>query len=97
MILIVHCSGPTGTGKTETTLTMAKVLGNLCKIIHCSNGLSHKTFSHFLNGICKSKIWGLFTRFNRLSQKTLSVISTLLFSLKWTLFENKNEINVRRF
>lgn len=97
MLLIVHYTGLTGTGKTETTLAMAKVLGNLCKIIHCSNELNHKTFSHFLNGVCKSKIWGLFTKFNRLSQKTLSVISTQLFSLKWTLFENRNEINVRSF
>lgn len=95
MLLNEYCIGPTGTGKTETTLAMAKVLGNLCKIIHCSDGLNHKTFSYFLNGICKSKIWGLFTKFNRLSQKTLSVISTLLFSLKWTPFKNKNEINVR--
>lgn len=76
---------------------MAKMLGNLCKIIHCSDGLNHKIFNHFLNGICKSGIWGLFTKFNRISQKTLSVISTLLFSLKSTLFGNKNEINVSNF
>jgi len=86
--------GSTGTGKTETTLALAKILGNLCKIINCNDGLNHEIFSHFLNGICQSKIWGLFTKFNRISQKTLSVISTLLFSMKWALFENKSKINV---
>lgn len=86
--------GPTGTGKTETTLYMAKILGNLCKIMNCSDGLDHQTFSQFLNGICQSKIWGLFTKFNRISLKTLSVISTLLHSTKWALIENKNGSNV---
>ncbi|VVC32081.1 Dynein heavy chain, domain-2,Dynein heavy chain domain,Dynein heavy chain, domain-1,Dynein heavy chain, P- [Cinara cedri] len=83
--------GPTGTGKTETTLAMALILGNWCKVINCSDGLDHQTISQFLNGICQSKIWGLFTKFNRISLKTLSVVSTLLFSVKYALFENKNE------
>lgn len=87
--------GPTGTGKTETIVALAKTLGSLCKIINCTEGLNHQTLSHFLNGICQSKIWGLFTKFNRISQKTLSVISTLLFSMKWVLFENKCETNVK--
>lgn len=68
---------------------MAKILGSLCKIINCSDGLDHQTFNRFLNGIGQSKIWGLFTKFNRISQKTLSVISTLLYSMKWALVENK--------
>lgn len=72
-------------------MAMAKLFGNLCKIINCSDGLDHQTFSQFLNGICQSRIWGLFTKFSRISKETLSVISTLLFSMKWALFENKNE------
>lgn len=90
----VYNIGPTGTGKTETTMAMATIFGKICKIINCSDGLDHQTFSQFLNGICQSQIWGLFTKFSRISQKTLSVISTLLFSIKWALFGNKNENNV---
>jgi hypothetical protein len=73
---------------------MAKILGSLCKIINCSDGLDHQTFNKFLNGISQSKIWGLFTKFNRISQKTLSVISTVLYSMKWALVENKLETDV---
>lgn len=92
--MIFFYIGPTGTGKTETTLYMAKMFGNLCKIINCSDGLDHKTFGQFLNGICQSKIWGLLTKFNRISPKTLSVVSTLLTSIKCALFENRIENNV---
>lgn len=96
LCVFLHCLylGSTGTGKTKTTLALAKTLGNLCKIINCSDRLDHEIFSHFLNGICQSKIWGLFTKFNRITRKTLSVISTLLFSMKWALLENKSEFNV---
>lgn len=73
---------------------MAKILGSLCKIINCSDEMDHQTFNTFLNGISQSKIWGLFTKFNRISQKTLSVISTVLYSMKWALVENKVETNV---
>lgn len=91
--MIVYYIGTTGTGKLETTLSMAKILGRLCKIMNCSDGLDHKTFGQFLNGICQSKIWGLLTKFNRISPKTLSVVSTLLTSIKCSLFENKLETN----
>lgn len=97
---LIQCNifiGLSGTGKTDTIMAMATIFGNICKVINCSDGLDHQTFSQFLNGICQSKIWGLFTKFSRISQKTLSVISTLLFSMKWSLLGNKNENNVMWF
>lgn len=76
---------------------MAFILGNWCKVINCCDGLDHQSISQLFNGICQSKIWGLFTKFNRISLKTLSVVSTILYSMKCALFENKNETKVMLF
>lgn len=70
--------GPAGSGKTETIKALATQLGQSV-IVHncdeCNDGLS---LDRLIWGLAHTGLWGCFDEFNRLSESSLSSISSTL-------------------
>ncbi|KAH0471228.1 MAG: uncharacterized protein KVP18_000692 [Porospora cf. gigantea A] len=74
--------GPAGSGKTETTKELARVVGKGCIIFNCSDGLDITLLSRFFHGVASTGCWICFDEFNRLDPGTLSQVTSHVMALR---------------
>ncbi|KAH0482318.1 MAG: hypothetical protein KVP17_004471 [Porospora cf. gigantea B] len=74
--------GPAGSGKTETTKELARIVGKGCIIFNCSDGLDITLLSRFFHGVASTGCWICFDEFNRLDPGTLSQVTSHVMTLR---------------
>lgn len=86
--------GPTGSGKSETIKDMARALAIQCKVFNSLSDLDHTSIAKFLKGIVASGAWMCFEDFDRIDQRTLSVIGQYIRSIVLALRSSMPTINL---
>ncbi|KAF4519979.1 hypothetical protein B566_EDAN005479 [Ephemera danica] len=82
MQLGVMLIGGPGLGKTETVREMARILGRICLVTDCNAQMTWKSIGNILAGLAQSGLWGCLEQLDRLSESTLSVLSTQIHTIR---------------
>lgn len=80
--------GPAGSGKTETIKSLGHALGHLVIVHNCDESNDGKALDRLIWGLAHTGLWGCFDEFNRLSESTLSSVSSTLELVQTSLRQN---------
>jgi len=70
--------GPFGTGKTETTRDLARMLGMHCLVINGSGDFEYDVLTKMFKGAACSGAWLVFDEFNRLDWKRMNFLAVII-------------------
>lgn len=77
--------GPAGTGKTEAIKALGYNLGQMVVLFCCDDTFDYQSMSRLFIGICRIGCWGCFDEFNRLNERILSAVSSLIERIESSL------------
>jgi dynein heavy chain, axonemal len=69
-------------GKTETVVELARNIGLPCYQFTCMGHMTATNIAHFVKGVVQSGCWGYFDDIHKLSSQALSVMSSMLRSVR---------------
>lgn len=72
--LCVNLQGPTGTGKTEITRSLAKALAIQCTFFNCSEPVRFNVILNFLKGVTLTGSWLVLEEFNKIKTEVCSIL-----------------------
>ncbi|CAH0394939.1 unnamed protein product [Bemisia tabaci] len=86
--------GFAGAGKSETVRDLAKTLGLLCIVIHCTSSMELGVFQLWLKGLCQCGAWGVFENLSQVNSSTLSALSIRIQSIFSASKNNLKKLNL---
>ncbi|ODV89200.1 hypothetical protein CANCADRAFT_32533 [Tortispora caseinolytica NRRL Y-17796] len=82
--------GPAGTGKTETIKALGCLLGKSVIVFNCDDSFDYSSIGRLIVGVCKTGAWGCFDEFNRLDEKVLSSVASVVEGIQQSLRKKDN-------
>ena len=88
------CFGPTGSGKSEMCLDLARLMGKHTVVFSCNEQLGDKVLLRLLYGVLHCSSWFILDEMNKLTTETLSILTVESQRVQAARLANQDTVRV---